>query len=204
MQRVSSFGVERKKFSTKTLVKISILSVMAYILIALEFPLPIFPGFLKIDLSDVPALIGAFAMGPVAGTLIVLIKAFLHFITKTQTGGVGEFANFIIGASYIIPASIIYNYKKDKMHAIIGVAVGTIAMCIVGVMANIYIIIPFYSKLFPLEAIIGMGTAVNSRIVDLNTLVLYGITPFNILKGFLIGIITMLVYKKIAPLLKNN
>lgn len=204
MQKVQGgYGVSRTKLSTNSLVKISILAGMAYVLMLMDFPLPMFPGFLKIDLSDVPALIGAFSLGPVAGILIQLVKVFLYFITKSTTGGVGEFANFIIGVAYVVPAAMIYQNKKDKAHALMGAAVGTVVMCITGVLANLYIIIPFYSKIFPVEAIIGMGTAVNSRIVDLQTLVIYGITPFNLFKGLLIALVTMLVYKRISPLLKK-
>lgn len=207
MARVSvGYSGRKKTMSTRTLVKISILSVMAFILMVMDFPLPIFPGFLKIDLSDIPALIGAFALGPVAGALIELLKVTLYFLKGSSTNGVGEIANFIVGASFVVPAGIIYKLKKDRKHAIIGVIVGTIMMSIAGVLANLYILIPFYSKVmnFPVEAIVGMGTAVNSRIVDLKTLIIYGITPFNLFKGTVIGVMTMVIYKKISPLLKNH
>ncbi|ABR47027.1 conserved hypothetical protein [Alkaliphilus metalliredigens QYMF] len=196
--------MKKTKLDTRTLVKISILSVMAFILMVFDFPLPIFPLFLKVDLSDVPALIGGFALGPVAGVLIQLIKVFLHFIVKTSTGGVGELSNFIVGTAYVLPAAMIYHMKKDRFHAIVGALVGTISMTIVGVLSNYFIIIPFYSKMMPIEAIVELGTIVNSRIVDVWTLVLYGITPFNIFKGLLIALITMLIYKKISVILKNN
>ncbi|MBM7615416.1 ECF transporter S component [Alkaliphilus hydrothermalis] len=205
MHRVSTgYGTRKKTMSTKTMVKVSILSVMAFILMLMEFPIPIFPGFLKVDFSDVPALIGGFALGPVAGALIQLVKVLLFFITKTETGGIGELANFIVGAGFVVPAAMIYHLKKDRKHAILGVIVGTICMAIAGVLANLYIIIPFYTKIFPLEVIVEMGTVVNSRIVDLESLVMYGITPFNLFKGTIIGIVTIIIYKKISPLLKNN
>lgn len=208
MQNTSNvFSMENKKrISTKTLVKISILAVLAYVLMLLELPIPIFPTFLKIDLSDVPALIGGFALGPVAGMLIQLIKVLLHFITDSTTAGVGSFANFVVGSAYVVPASIIYHRKRDKSHALLGVITGTISMCIVGVIANTYILIPFYSNvlLIPIEAIVSMGTVVNPRIVDVRTLVLYGITPFNLVKGIMIAVVTMLIYKKVSPIIKNN
>ncbi|WP_026478968.1 ECF transporter S component [Alkaliphilus transvaalensis] len=206
MQNTSNvFSMEKKKrISTKTLVKISILAVLAYVLMLLELPIPIFPTFLKIDLSDVPALVGGFALGPVAGVFIQLIKVLLHFITNSSTGGVGSLANFIVGSAYVVPASIIYHRKKDKVHALLGVIAGTISMCIVGVIANIYILIPFYSNFMPIEAIVNMGTVVNRNIVDVRTLVLYGVTPFNLVKGIVIGLVTMLIYKKVSPIIKNN
>ncbi|MDR5658441.1 ECF transporter S component [Serpentinicella sp. ANB-PHB4] len=205
MQNVNgSIGVNKKTLlTTSNLVKISMLAVIAYVLMLIHFPLPIFPGFLKIDLADVPALIGGFTLGPVAGMLIQLLKNILHLITKTSTGGVGELSNFIVGTAYVVPAALIYRYKKDKTHAIIGTLVGTVIMSFVGALSNIYLIIPFYSKIMPIENIIEMGTVVNSRIVDIRTLVIYGVTPFNIFKGLLIALITLLIYKKISPILKR-
>jgi len=204
MQKVQgSLGISRRRLSTNVMVKVSILSVMGFLLMAMDFPLPIFPGFLKIDLSDVPALVGAFALGPVAGAMIQGIKVFLHFITKTSTGGVGELANFIIGAAYVVPAAIIYHRKKDRTHALIGTLVGTIAMTLMGILANLYLLIPFYSNFMPIEGIIAMGSAVNRHIVDLPTLVIYGVTPFNLFKGALIALVTLGIYKRLSPLLKR-
>lgn len=192
-----------KIFTTSNLVKMSVLAVVSYVLMFIHFPLPIFPGFLKIDLADVPALIGAFALGPVAGLLIQLIKNILHFITKTSTGGVGELSNFIVGIAYVVPAAMIYHLKKDRTHAIIGTIVGTIVMAIAGALSNTYLILPFYSKLMPIDVIVRMGTVINSRIVDVPSLVLYGVTPFNVFKGLLIAFVTLLIYKKISPVLKK-
>ncbi|SDJ93453.1 ECF transporter S component [Natronincola ferrireducens] len=200
LQKTISY--KSKVFSTSNLVKMSILAIFSYVLMLVSFPLPIFPGFLKLDLSDVPPLIGGFALGPVAGMLIQLIKNILHFITKTSTGGVGELSNFIVGSSYVITASFIYHLKKDRTHAIVGVILGTIFMAVTGALSNTYLILPFYSNFMPIDAIVKMGTVINSRIVDVPTLVLYGITPFNIFKGAVIACITLLIYKKISPLLK--
>ncbi|AKL93846.1 riboflavin transporter RibU [Clostridium aceticum] len=194
---------KNKVFATTNLVKMSVLAVIAYILMFVHFPLPIFPGFLKIDLSDVPALIGGFALGPIAGVMITLVKNILHFLTKTSTGGVGELSNFIVGTAYVVPAAMIYHLKKDRTHALIGVLVGTVVMTVAGALSNTYLIIPFYSRIMPIDAIIRMGTVVNSRIVDVPTLVLYGITPFNIFKGLLMAFTTLLIYKKISPILKK-
>ncbi len=200
-----TLGLKKTLASTNNLVKMAILAVMAYILMIVDFPLPMFfPGFLKIDLSDVPALIGGFALGPVAGVVIQLVKAFLHFMTNSSTGGVGSLANFIVGSAFVFPAAYIYHLDKTKKNAIIGIVVGTISMTIVAALANIYVFIPFYSNFMPIDAIVQMGTVVNSRIVDVPTLVLYGITPFNLFKGVIIGVVTMLLYKKIAPLLKGR
>lgn len=196
-------GIDNKKISTNSLVKIAVLSVLAYILMVVDFPIPVFPAFLKLDFSDIPALLGGFAIGPLAGVMIELVKVILHFLTKATTGGVGSIANFLVGSAYVAPAAFIYHRKKDKKHALIGMLVGTISMTLIGVIVNLYITIPFYSAFMPIDKIIAMGTKVNSRIVDLKTLVIYGITPFNILKGTLIAIITLLIYKKVSPVLKD-
>jgi len=198
----SSKRKTKSKMTTKHLVRIAVLSVIAYILMFLEFGLPIFPGFLMLDFSDLPALIGAFAMGPMAGVMIQFVKAALHFITKSWSGGVGELANFIIGVFYVVPAALIYHYKRDRKHAIIGVAVGTVIMAVLGAVANYFVLIPMYSQFMPIDAIVAMGNVANSRIVDVRTLVIYGVTPFNLFKGTMIAVLTLLLYKKISPLLK--
>lgn len=188
-------------YSTNSLVKIALLSVISYILMLIELPIPLFPGFLKIDLSDMPALIGTFALGPAAGVIIELIKNLLHLITKTDTGGVGELANFIIGASLIIPAGVIYAKKRTKSSALIGMLLGTALMGIAGGLANYYILIPFYAKVMPIEQIIAWSASANGAITDLKTLILYAVVPFNLLKGIVISILTILIYKRISHLL---
>ncbi|MCT4566160.1 MAG: ECF transporter S component [Maledivibacter sp.] len=187
--------------STNSLVKIALLSVIAYILMLIEIPIFFFPGFLQIDLSDMPALIGAFALGPVAGVIIEIIKNLLHLITKTNTGGVGELANFLVGASLVIPAGALYAKNRKKSMALFGMLLGTVLMSIVGSIANYYILIPFYAKLMPIEQIIAWSAAANGAITDVKTLILYGVAPFNLLKGLVVSILTILIYKRISHLL---
>jgi len=188
--------------STNALVKISILSVLAYVIMLIEIPVFFFPGFLKIDLSDLPALIGGLALGPVAGIMVELVKNILHFVTKTETGGVGELANFLVGIALIIPASVFYGMHKTKKSAMAGIIIGIFVMAITGGLANYYILLPFYAKMMPLEQIIAWSASANAAIVDLKTLILYAIVPFNILKGIVVAILTSLLYKRISPILK--
>jgi len=183
------------------MVKTSVLSVIAFVLMMIEMPVPLFPAFLKLDLSDLPALVGGFAMGPAVGVTIELIKNFLHFITRTSTAGVGELANFIVGAALVFPASYIYKMKKSKTQALKALTVGTVSMAIAGGLANYFILLPFYAKVMPLEVIIEMGKVANAAITDMKTLVLYAIVPFNLIKGAAISIITLLIYKKISVIL---
>lgn len=182
------------------LIKISLMGVIAFIIMFIETAVPLFPAFLKIDLSDIPAIITGFALGPVAGVGVELVKNILHLF-RTSTGGVGELANFIVGSAYVIPAALIYQKHKTKKTAIIGMLVGTLSMALFGAIANYTFIMPFYAKIMPIEAIIGMAAAVNKYIVDMKTLILYAIVPFNLFKGIILAIITFPVYKKVSKVL---
>lgn len=200
----SNFGMkERTKFNTKTIAKIGILGAVAAVIHLIDFPLFFAPDFYKLDFSEVPVLIGAFSLGPIPGAIIELIKILVKLMLKgTTTAFVGDFANFLIGCSLVLPAAIIYKRKKSFKTAIIGLVIGTIILTIVGALMNYYVLIPFYASTgFPIDKIIAMGTAVNKNIFSLWTLVLYAVVPFNIVKGILVSIITMLIYKKLSPLL---
>jgi len=192
-----------RQSSVNLMVKIALLSVISFVIMFIEFPLPLFPPFLKIDLSDIGALVGAFAFGPLAGMAVELLKNILHLM-RTSTGGVGELANFIVGAALVVPAGFIYKRNKSMKTALIGLAVGTITMGLVGAFANYYILIPFYENFMPIDQIIGMAQAANSLIVDLNSYILYAVIPFNILKGIVVSVLTLLIYKRISPLLHNT
>lgn len=189
------------------LVKISLLVAMGCILMIFDFPLPIFPAFLKIDLSELPAMIGGFAMGPVAGVIIVGGKVLLNTLfTGTTTGGVGEVANFIIGGIFVFVAASIYHRNKTKKNAAIGMVAGTIAMTIVGSLINYFILIPLYAKLFGgMDVIIGMSSEANGAISSLAAVILFAIVPFNILKGTVVSLVTFVTYKRVSPILvKEN
>jgi len=186
---------------THFIAKTAILSVLAYVVYLIEIPVFFAPVFLKIDASDLFALLGAFAMGPLAGVAIELIKNLLHMITVGSSGGIGELANFVVGIAWIVPAAMIYRANKTKKSAVLGMTVGIIAMAVVAAVFNYYVLIPFYTRFMPIEAIIGMGSAVNASIVDLKSLIIYAIIPFNLFKGIIITVITALVYKKLSPIL---
>jgi riboflavin transporter FmnP len=190
---------------TKVLVKAALLTIIAVVLQALEFLipfLPFVPPFLKFELSDIPAILGAFALGPAAGVSIELVKNIIHFVLGLNpTGGVGELANFLIGSAMVIPAGLIYMKHKSKKSALIGMLAGIVCMVIVGAVFNYYVLLPFYGKVMPIQAIIDMSAAANPLIVDMKTLVLYGVIPFNLIKGILISIVTLLIYKRISPIL---
>lgn len=187
---------------------IAMLGAIATILMLFEVPLPFLaPPFYELDLSEVPILIGAFALGPVAGVLIELLKVLLNLlINGTITAGVGEFANFLIGCSFLLPASLIYHRKKDKKHAMIGMAAGTIFMAATGCIINAYILLPAYSAGLgiPMDTLVGMGTAINPAINSIMTFVVLAVAPFNLVKGVVVSVLTFLLYKRISGLIKAH
>ncbi|MEF9952118.1 MAG: ECF transporter S component [Clostridium sp.] len=190
-----------KRRNVDKLVKVSILSAIGFILMMVDFPLPIFPVFLQIDLSDIPALIGGFALGPIAGVAIELIKNLIHLLASS-TAGIGEMANFIVGATFVFVASTVYKKSRTKKGAIIGVAVGTIVMSIVACVFNYFVLIPLYESVlgWPISGIIDMASKVTSLVTNLETLILYSILPFNLLKGIIVSGVVLLIYKKVKPI----
>ena len=193
------------KFSVGVMAKVGMLSAIAVILMLFEIPLPFAPAFYEIDFSEVPVLVGCFAMGPIAGVLIELIKIIMNFIINgTITAGVGEVANFLIGCALVVPAGIIYKKHRSRKSAIIGMVTGTVIMTVVGCFLNAFILLPAYAKAFqmPIEALVEMGTAVNGSINSLLTFVMFAVAPFNLLKGVLVSLIVLLIYKKISPVFR--
>ena len=173
------------------------------LLMFLDFSLPVFPGFLKMDLSDLPPLIVSFAWGPAAGMGAELVKNLIHSLA-TSTAWVGELANFITGSAFVIPAGIIYRRRHTKKGAMAGLAAGTAIMTVTAALANYWILLPFYSKIFPLEKFIAMSSAVIPAIKDTATLVLYGVAPFNLFKGAVVSLAALKLYKRINPFLNRT
>ncbi len=189
---------------TRRIAFIGIFSAIAAVLMYLEIPLWFAPPFYEIDFSEVPVLICAFAYGPVAGVIAEFLKIVLKlFLKGTSTAFVGDLANFIIGCTMILPSSIIYHVKKTRRTALAGMTAGTAIMTVFGSVFNAVYLLPTFAKLYgmPLEAIIGMGTAVNAGITNVTTLVLFAVVPFNLLKGAAVSGITFLLYKKISPVI---
>lgn len=195
----------KKELSTKMIAQIGMLGAISVVLMLFEIPLPFAPTFYKIDLSEVPVLIGSFAMGPAAGAFIELVKILLNFlINGTDTAGVGEVANYFIGISMCIPAAAVYQKIHSKKGAVIGCAIGTITMTVFGCFINAYIMLPAYASAFqlPIDTLVGMGTAINGKITNLFTFVVFAVAPFNLIKGIAVSVIVLLIYKKIRPILK--
>ena len=198
-------GRKEKIFTTRKMAMIGMFSALATILMILEIPVFFTPGFYKLDFSELPALIGGYAFGPVAGVMIEFCKILLKLMTKgTSTAMVGELANFVVGCSFILPASFLYWLKKSKKSAIFSSIVGTLIMTVVGSWLNGLYLLPTFADMFgmPLTSLVGMGTAVNPYIKDVTTLVLFAVVPLNLLKGSIVSLITILIYKKLSPILK--
>ena len=186
---------------------VGVVSAISAVLMLFEVALPFAPSFYELDFSEIPVMICAFSLGPVAGVTAELCKVLLKLVLKgTSTAFVGDFANFVVGCTLVLPASILYYMKKTKKMAIAGLAVGTVVMTIFGSAFNGFYLLPKFSQLFgmPMDAIIGMGTAINPKIKSVWTLVCFAVAPFNILKGAAVSVVTVLLYKHISPILKNK
>ena len=193
-----------QKIPIKIITKIAVLSAIATVLMLIEFPLWFAPEFYKLDLSEIVVLIGAFALGPLAGACIELIKVALNLlINGTITGGVGELANFIIGCSFVLPAALIYRSRKKISFALLGMAAGTVVLTLTGGLLNYYLLLPLYAKVYgaPIEALVQMGTAINPSVTDLKSFVFLAVMPFNLIKGVVSSLITLLLYKRLSPIL---
>jgi len=196
--------VERK-IMIRRIAACAILTAMAVLLMYLEIPLPFMPVFLKFDFSELPVLIGAFALGPVWGVVIELLKNLIH-LPVTQTMGIGELSNFIAGTIYVGTAGIIYRKLLTKKGAAISMAIATLALAIVSIPVNAFITLPLYGSMmgFPLEAIIGMSASANPLVKDKISLLLAVFVPFNLFKGIVVALITFFVYKPISRLINKT
>lgn len=198
-------GDREKIFSTRKIAVIGVFSAIAFVLHILDFPLPFAPEFYKLDFSEIPVLVGAYAFGPAAGVMIELVKIVLKLAIKgTTTAFVGDLANFVVGCSFVLPAAIVYHFRKTRTQAIIACCVGTAAITAFGTMFNAVYLLPAFSALYgtPMETLIAMGTAINPAIKDVFTFVLFAVAPLNLLKGASVSLVTMLVYKKLSPIMK--
>lgn len=182
--------------------KISLLAAISVLLMFVETPLPLFPPFLKLDVSEIPALLAAFSMGPLAAVYVCLVKNALH-LPYSQTAGVGELANFLVGAAFVVPAGIVYAKNKTQRFALFGLLAGGLSMTAAAAVLNYWVLIPLYLKVLgiPQTKIIAWGHSANARIIDLPTFIAFGIVPFNIIKSILLSFAALIVYKRVSPVL---
>ena len=188
---------------TRYLTVTAMLSALAFILQFFEFPIPLIPSFIKLDFSDLPGLIAAFAMGPVSGGAVCLIKNLLH-LSLSQTGGVGELCNFLLGATFVVPAGLIYKVSKTRKTAIIGSLVGAVSMAVLSFPVNYFITYPVYEKFMPREAIVGAYQMIIPAVQELWQCLLIFNVPFTLFKALCSVVVTLLIYKRISPLLHGK
>ena len=179
------------------------MAALATALMYLEISVPIIPSFIKLDFSELPALITSFAFGPLWGVAVCLVKNLVKLL-NTQTAGIGELANFILGAVFVSISGLVYKKNKSKKSAFIGAVIGALAMAAVSFPANYFVVYPIYENFMPLEAILGMYRAIYPNIKNLAHALLVFNVPFTFLKGMIDAAITFVIYKKISPLLKGK
>ena len=191
----------------KTLIKIALLGAIGGVVMAYtEFPIPLIPDFLKLDFSNITALLAAFALSPPAGIFVVLLKNIIKLLlTGTKSMGIGEFADIIISSAYVFTAGYFYIRNRTKKGAVLGVLYGSLTAVILGCAMNYFFIIPAYQIMlhFPIDAIIEMGHTANSWITDLKGIIVMAVLPFNILKWGLISLIMIYIYKPLSPIMKK-
>lgn len=200
-------GDQGKILTARKTAMIGMFSAIAGVLMTIELPVPFAPPFYGIDASELPVLICGFAFGPVAGVLTEFVKIIVKLLFKpTSTAFVGELANFCVGCSMILPATIIYHIKKKKLTAIVGSAIGTLCMTIFGTFFNAVYLLPTFAVMYgmPMEALIEMGTKINANITDVITFVAFCVAPLNLLKGTSVSVLTFLLYKPLSPILKAS
>ena len=194
----------RGKASSKTrkMALIGIFSAIASVLMFFELPMPFMPPFLKVDPSGVPILLSSMLFGPTAAISVTLIKDVIH-VLSTTTGGVGELADFLIMSSFSVVVGLIYSKRSDRKGVLMATLAGTVTIAVVGGLANRFLLIPFFSKVMPLEAIFAACAEINPAIDGLNAYIFFGAVPFNVIKGLLLTVLTFLLYRKLEGFLKN-
>lgn len=192
-----------KNQKTRQLSVVAMLSGIGFILMFLELSVPVMPAFIKLDFSELPAILASFAYGPLAGGAVCLIKNVLHLLV-TNTGGVGELSNFLLGLLFVLPAGWIYRKHKNRKGALLGAAVGCVVSALGSVPVNYFLVYPLYGTLMPMEGIIGAYQALNSHVKNLWDALVWFNMPFTLVKELAVSGITFLVYKKLSPVLHGR
>jgi len=202
--------MRHKLLNTRSLVLMAMLSAIAILLMLLRFPIVfIAPSFYKLDFSDLPALIGAFALGPMAGGVIEFIKIVLNLaINGTDSAFIGEISNFIMGLAYVLPAGLIYKYNHTRKGAYLGIASGVVSLTIAGTLLNVWLLLPWYANNFfasagGMDTLLQMGAEIHPVIGSVWGFGLLCVAPFNLIKGLLCGIIAAIIYKPLSGLIHN-
>ena len=198
-------NISSRKRSIRRLTSAAILTAMAVVLMYLEVSVPLMPPFLKFDFSEIPVLIGSFALGPVYGIIIELLKNLIH-LPFSGTSGIGEFSNFLTGSIYVFTAGFFYNRHRTRKGAVAAMLLATICLALIAIPLNYYVTLPLYGAVlnFPTEAIVAMSQAVNPLITSKWSLIFWGFVPFNLFKGLAVSFFTFWIYKPISKLINRT
>ncbi|MDO4295474.1 MAG: ECF transporter S component [bacterium] len=202
MNQTLSTSVRRTDEKIRRMAVVAMMGAVSAVLMFFSFNVPFMPSFIKMDFSELPALLAAFSLGPLAGALVCLIKNLINLLFST-TGGVGEFSNLLLGIFFVVPAGWIYSHKKSKQTALLGSLVGAVVMAGMSVLTNYYIVYPVYSNFMPMDSIIKAYQAILPQVNGLLDCLLYFNMPFTFLKGLCSVIIAFLVYKPLSPILRG-
>ncbi len=193
----------KQTLTVRNLTGTAMLAAVAVLLFYIQISVPFMPAFIQLDVSELPALLAAFAYGPWSGVAVCFLKNLIH-LPVTTTGGVGELSNFILGCALILPAGLIYLFRKNKKSAVVGSLLGSLAMGLVSLPCNYFLTYPIYMKLMPIEAILAAYEAIFPGVDGLLSCLLIFNLPFTTLKGLLCSLIVLLIYKPLSPLLKGK
>ena len=194
---------QKSRVNIRKMTMTALLGAISAVLMLFSFKVPLMPSFISMDFSELPALIAAFSLGPVSGVAVCLIKNLLNLLAS-QTGGVGELSNFLLGCCFVLPAGLIYRYRKTRASALLGALAGAVAMAVLSMFTNYFIVYPIYTQFMPMEAIMGMYQAINPKVENLWQALWMFNMPFTFIKGMCSVVVTMLVYKKLSPLLQGK
>lgn len=199
MSPTASFAKEANR--THKITVSAMLSAVAFVLMFLDFAIPfLIPSFIKMDVSELPALLAAFALGPVWGVVVCLVKNLIHLFITT-TGGVGELCNFMLGVSFVLPAGLVYQRMKNRRAALGGALAGAVCMAVMSVPLNYFITYPMYTKFMPVEAIIAAYQDIRPSVNGLLECLVVFNAPFTLFKGLLVTAFCFLIYKPLSPIL---
>ena len=193
----------KRNVQIRAMVVTAILAAMSYILAMMSFSVPFMPSFIKLDVSELPALIGSFSLGPVYGVLICLIKNLLGLM-NSSTNGIGELSNFLLGAMFVFPAGLLYQRNKTRKGAIIGSLIGAICMAVGSVFTNIFLVYPIYYNFMAKEAILSAYQLIVPAMKSVEQSIICFNMPFTFMKAMLSVLISLLVYKRRSPVIKGR
>lgn len=200
---MSANTIQKPRINTRKIAMTAVMAAVATVLMFISFKLPFMPSFISLDFSELPALIASFTLGPLSGVAVCFVKNLVN-LTQSMTGGVGELSNFIIGSAFVLPAGLIYKKHRNLAGAAIGSVLGALFMAVLGLFSNYFIVYPIYTNLMPMEAIMGMYQAINPSVENLwQALIVFNL-PFTFCKGLISAVVTLLVYKKLEPVINGK